>query len=363
MDTIKQNISSLIGNGFLDAIRQMVNACLPQHASAMEAKLTVAKLNVEEYIEQWNQEVNDPATVQYGKAFARLAGRPITVRDVISYRDIDSLVQSGLPQRALKIDFGIKDVKHEGLADLWEAVDTACRLASMRATLNDDVRIPTRDEIAANIKSHKKAKARATPKIGVHEARNETIKQALIELCNGSSVPPPKLPHNCNDTCDKLFSTTHENATYGEHATSGDTKALATCPFPTDWGIPSSVTSQNSDAWTKFAQAVAKSYNLHKMQQSIPANMMNQIEKQAMDIAAGMESGNMDLGSMNIGSIGESVLQECSAADLEQLSSNMGSILPNLNTLASTLQSDAGANLPGDVGAILKTASALGSQS
>ena len=361
MDALTANLSKVLGEAFLAGIRSMVDIALPGIAPSIRPKLALGKFNIDEHMSAWTEAMDSPASAQYGKSFQRLAGRPITIRDVVAYRDLENVIRSGAAQKALQTDFTLADVDQSDTDAIWDAVDTVTKTADLFAALGSTEQRPTRDAIAKEIKDHKKRKNAkpAAGSVSVAEAREAGVRECITDLCQACGVAAPAFGAGVLGACDEATGKLEGGVSYGEHASKGNLEAFAKCPFPAEWNVPTTYDPAHKDAWTKFAAAIAKSYNLHKMQSSIPPAMMAQIEKQAVAMAAGMENGTMDLSQLNIGSIGESVLKECSTSDLDQLAGNLGNILPNINTLASSLQADSGGELPANMSALLSGAAAM----
>jgi hypothetical protein len=363
MEELRQNLEKVLGKVFLDGIRSMVEVALPSIAPTITPKLALGQFQVSEHMGKWSSAMSDTVSVQYGKAFARLAGRPITIRDVVAYRDMENVVKSGIAQKALKTKFTMKDVDTSDSDAIWDAVETVTKAADMFALLEETTSRPSREDIAREITEHKKRKKKPAAPAGVtmDEARSHGVIECVEEFCKACGYTKPTFDAHAATACDQATSTDAGGGeTFGDHATNGNLTKFASCPFPSEWNIPTEYDPEFEDAWSDLAKGIAKSYHLHKMQSSIPQNMMAEIEKQAIQMASGMENGTMDLSQMNIGAIGESVLKQCSTSDLDQLAGNLHTILPNINTLASSLKESAGGDLPVDVNTLLAGASAIG---
>jgi hypothetical protein len=349
--------NTLLTDSFFEAIADLGSLCFPQKIAAIRAKLTMARASAADRLmsrthEKFTSGVGD--SVPYAKPFRRLTNRAITGYDVVTYRDIDSLLKSGIPQHVLQQTFTKEELnlggdEHKEML-FWEHMDVICNSAHLFSTMSSfglDAP-PTRDEIAENIRDYKRKKKQPDRPDGdgvtMETARNSTVLSAIHDLCKACAMEPVSIPSAFLQRCDAdLQSISANGKTFGAAAVASDAATLSSCPCFVEWGLPP-FDEGSAAAWAEFSSAIAKSYSLTQMQQSIPASMMQQIESQAASLASGMEDG--DMSQLDLSKIGDSVLAGCSAEDLSQLAGNMSTLLPNLSGLASSLTRDA---KPGDI--------------
>jgi hypothetical protein len=363
VQTKRLNMDSVLASlqtSFVAAVNNLADV-FTRHTATIKAKLRIATAaDSAELLARWHESLSEPAGehASYGKSFARITGRPITMYDIVSYRDAECIITSGTLQELTGIELEVVDVPTGAmLAKMWSAVDILCATAYAHETMESFgvVNIPTRDEIAAEIKEHKRRKKTATAPgstggLSMDDARRATLTASLHQLFTGCQQDPPKdIDIDAIDAA--MLEKAGPSGTYGDAAASGNLELLSQCPALKAFGLPP-VTQDNTKHWQELAAAFGKSYSLVKMQKTLPSGMMAKIEEQAAQLAS--QGDNLDMSSLDLGQIGESVLQSCSPTDLSQMVGNMQEIIPTLNGLASSLQHDVNSGtVPPDVAKVL----------
>ena len=338
-----------------------------RHTGTIKAKIRIANAaDPAELLARWHENLSAPSTAHasYAKSFSRITNRAITMYDIVTYRDAECIIKSGTLQSITGIQLEVVDIPTgASLAKMWEAVDVLCATAYAHETMESFgvTGIPTRDEIAREIKEHKnrkKSEAHMQPPGGMsmNDARRTTNTTTLQQLFTSShSDTPSSVDVDALDAA--MLTKANATETYGDAAAKGNIETLSQCPAIQALNPPP-VTTSSAPHWHEFAAALGKSYSLVKMQKTLPTGMMAKIEEQAAQLAA--QGDNLDMSSLDLGQIGESVLQSCSPSDLSQMVGNMQEIIPTLNGLASSLQHDVDSGaVPADVAKVLKNVGSL----
>lgn len=353
-------VLSTLQTAFTAAANELADV-FTRHTGTIKTKIRLASAaDPAELLARWHENLCAPSTAHasYAKSFSRITNRPITMYDIVTYRDAECIIKSGTLQSITGIKLEVADIPTGApLAKMWEAVDVLCATAYAHETMESFgvVGIPTSDEIALEIKEHKnrkKSQQHAQPHGGMsmNDARRTTITTSLQQLFTSCKCEAPSSVDV--DALDAAMLTkASATETYGDAAAKGNIETLARCPAIKALSPPA-VTAESSEHWQEFAAALGKSYSLVKMQNTLPTGMMAKIEEQAAQLAA--QGDNLDMSSLDLGQIGESVLQSCSQSDLSQMVGNMQEIIPTLNGLASSLQHDVNSGaVPADVAKVL----------
>ena len=360
---VSDAIRSACINEFWDAMRDLVSLCLPDretslHAQFSAARLTSANSSVPETLAS---QLDEPCTqfVSYGKAFARLTGRPIALGDIIVYRDFDAFIHAlgavkGNDEYAdLTLSSILKPedvrVAEESMDTFWE---TTTKIYTSSRVLGDKSpelpKIPSSEDIASEIKRHKAAKKAppaGTSSAGLDDARLDSINAALAELCRGYKKEPVVITADILAEIDTELGTVHEKSgkTFADAASEGDIEVISSAPFVERLSLPSPSLAE-CPMWKAFSAVISRAHGLSQMKKSMPPTMMKLIEQRASKLAASMQNGG---GSpTDIMQIGQEVLQSCSQDDLSNLASNLPALVPNLKNVYEGMESDAKHAMP-----------------
>lgn len=276
----------------------------------------------------------DNKTAKYAKAVARiLTGEQATLYFAIEYRDAASLVAS---------DAFREYVPHfkESVRG-WQTMRTMAQLCFLIQGV-EPPRVPGRAEIEANISQFRMLKRTKSVATGSGVGSGSMQRAFFEKVLETASI----LPTNVGVVCrERIHAIPRE-----EHASL--CVQWSENPFTTrdsDFG-GTVYTADERDAfrsldggkWSQAEQSFRQLNDLSRVQQQIPSSMLGTIENYATELAAKISSGEADLSSIDLQSIGEDVLKQCSEDDMSQLANNIGQLLPALGSLQQTVQSQAG---------------------
>ena len=333
---------------FWEGIKSLVSHASPQRVPIILAGITAARLTdtntgALEHCRDQLAETCD-GCVTYAKSFKRITGRSITVADIVSYRDKDALLRVtydegsdsnyGFSHLLRESDITLTD---QNIDDVWKAIDACCvatRTYFGMAPGNPEV--PTRDAIAREIKMHKDMKKNGAGST-LDAARVSQISEAFTELFQAHDMPEPQFgPEELSELDDLLGAPTASGVTVIEACAKGDFTALVSSKLGKKLSMPNKGDNPGADpAWTSLAEKIERSHGLFKMKGNIPQNMMSTIEKSATRLAANMSSGQMPT---NVMDIGQDIINQCSAEDLQQLAGNIHNLVPDLKKVYDGMQ-------------------------
>jgi hypothetical protein len=334
---------------YWETLTTLIALVAPNKKTSLIAKVRAAKLTSDksELPAAWDEAMAAPCTgVTYAKAFKRITGRNISLYDALAYRDKAALFDTEEGRRALGLEeyCDPSDIVFDdtNASTVWQELDNMVVYARTFASgvsfnLADVVR-PSRDEIAADIKrrrAEKQQKRNIVPPSSLDEARVAMLISVFAPLHPSGSV-------ELDDTFVSTMTTeisTDANLKNGVETL--DSAVVAEIPCIQGLGLKQ-LTDETKGQWDAATSAVAKVDGVARMSSSIPSNVMNQIESQAAALAGGLCAGSVDLEHMDFSSIGQTVLQNCSQADVDAMTGNIGQLLPNLGQLARSLQADGG---------------------
>jgi len=352
---------------FWDSLGVIIDSAIPDRALALKAGLTVARLGAanHEAPENWHGQLGEACDgcASYSKSFRRLRGRPLTVGDVIAYRDKDALVRitcedgDTSSQYDLSELFGAGDLQIDASNTtlVWAKIDELCFAARvMHGKDPQHAPVPSRDEIAAEIKRHKRAKQTGMPEGGLDEARVQQVGAALGGLREARGTEgAPALDAAALAALDKDIA----------EVPAGGTKSIAELLAAGDVGpfLDTAAAKHlqigapgegDAEAWASFTDTLNRAHGLYKMKASIPVGMMASIEASAASLAEQMAMGKAPTDVM---SIGQDVISNCSAADLQALAANIPALVPDLKKVYEGMPDSQGAGMAGTVGALMNT--------
>jgi len=357
--TILDEVHTIFENEFYDAVKEMLRYLVQDIRSEMLLKLSTARVADPNALpaklhEALSQPCSDPS---YAKAFKRLTGQQLTMYDVVSYNDVDAILSSENGRRALGagVLYDAEDLEvtdKQKVLPLMRRVCVACRGLALPAALPA---VPTRAEIAANIKDNRKqrgnvvsAGATAPGASKVREARVECVRDAVTTLGGNAKAVTEQLLAQIDTDLRAGGASAVQKHDYAAVMGIASMKCLQ-LPPPSD---------KNETAWKSFCDNVHRTHSLGEMTKAIPAGMMQTIESQAMALAGGVQNGSIDMKDLDLTSIGKNVMESCSADDMQNLAGNIDEVLPNLSALAASMQSSGGPALPADMQSLLHTVNA-----
>lgn len=270
-------------------------------------------------------------TVKYYKAITRLQNSPPCLYHALEYKDVDALCSSCeflQSKRARYDEMSLDDKK-----TLWKYVSNiSCML--QKCCGKEIIKVPTRDEIATNIKQRKRKE--------VSEPVNSfrMMVQSQFDTC-GEPMPE----HLCN-MCDKEWNSLAKeysamlttdrcnNLTLEACCTAKDAQV-----FATDWRVLPELSALwrsraiSEEGWNSINQT----NNLSRVQGTIPTGMMSNIEQYAHKVAGNIMNGSMSLADLDVNAMGNEIMKQVSTSDLDSLANNIGDLMPTLNTMKDQL--------------------------
>ena len=306
-----------------DMLLFLKNVCLTSDAKMVEG------------IEVWVENMIEPLDVKKAK-YAKAVNRILTseksdysacVYHTVVYKDIPNMVTCSTSDTLARLDLleRTKGWPEEKMEVLWKYFSELSRVAfeySKKAL----PRVPSRDEIAKNIKTKKNDASSS----GLSMQRAFIVAYStLTESRNGSSIT---LTDEQSEAKKK-----HINEKCGDrdiveilNKQDEDSITLLKEVFDNiDFDTPLSKTD-----WDLAKQL----FTLSKVERAVPTNIMNQVETFAHKLANDMVSGKRDLSSLgNIESLGEELMSKIDPSDIEKLSDGVDGLLPALQMLKNTL--------------------------
>lgn len=333
---------------FWDGIKSLVSHASPQRtpvilAGIAAARLTETNTGAIAHCRDQLAEACD-GCVTYAKSFKRIMGRSITVADIVAYRDKDALLRVTYEEGADN-NYGFShllresdiDITDQNIEDVWKAIDSCCvatRTYFGMSPGNPDV--PSRETIAKEIKMHKEMKKNGSSST-LDVARISQVSEAFGDLFSAYELKKPDFGAAELAELDRtLSSSTDTGSTIMDACVAGNFDALVGSALGKKIGMPSrGEDTTHEGVWTELASKLERSHGLYKMKGNIPQNMMSTIEKSATKLAANMSSGQMPT---NVMDIGQDIINQCSAEDLQQLAGNIHNLVPDLKKVYDGMQ-------------------------
>jgi hypothetical protein len=274
------------------------------------------------YVAEWHARMRAPLRpgVKYAAALRRILGEDGCWYHASTYKDTHAFAGASpgtLPAVLESLDIG--ELHQERKQEFWSIVQqmNAHAFGYYAYTLH----VPTHEEIRDNIRMHKAT--RAPPKPAVLAGFDATYDELMARL----DAP--------SEEGDRVGSWSAVVREVRAAAAERDLEALRAVRFAHDGTCQAFARAEQLDerGW----ELVEKLNSFAGVQGGIPANMMSRIESTAHRIAGEIACGKTDLGSLNLAQLGQSVLEGCDVADVQQLANGMGSLLPMLSGLQRSM--------------------------
>ena len=365
-------------NQFITVYEEFIDSCKDMWTNDLD--LTKTSIGIKTTVKPYPEEVFRavrgfyehliapiPASVHvpYAKAFYDITGTSLSVLALIHYGDME---------RALTVaDMTELDHVHVKWLNKYQnankktqkiikKVFIALAELSLQATKNPDPRseYPTQQAISDNIEKRREEKKMLI------EARNTTIDETERNLiCEAIShleglCPPEGIEQYNPDTLAKSNNTTKVCEAWQSIKSEEARKAIRDRSFknlvacvvldPLNvLNLPEAVNRatkfSKSKPMDKFWETISKEASFSNVRDHIPVGIMENIEKQAQSMIERIQNGDMSFADIDINTIGETVMQNCSAADIEALSENIPSVLPELQGMMKGMDLPGGINL------------------
>lgn len=259
--------------------------------------------------------------VKYDRAIHSITGSPLTVYQMIMYKDIAPLSVIFPDLSGIDMDAKIKTLSSEDAGMFWQFLHEAMQF-TLRCTQVVPPTIPTKEEIAADIERRRRQRdmVQQQPTSSITRANEEQdggmslvhgLDDLWKELCLTRNVTPTTV---CNELTTRISK--HMTATVSDDVLHKEFPELGPGAY-----------SEESIA------LVRRIGSLCTMKHAIPANMMNGIERVASSLVRDINSGRIDFASLDIERIGQEVLTGVGESDVGEFASNLERILPALQTM------------------------------
>ena len=296
--------------------------------------------SVKRFFDLLNEPV-DPKKAKYAKAVTRiLNGEAATIYFAVEFRDAPSLMAS----KAFCEFFPsfLKEASEKRCTRAWQTLRAMARLCFL-IQCTEPPRVPSRAEIETNINQFRATK-RAKVSGGSAKGSGSMQRAFFEKLLQTASCLPPKEAAACQARLHAIPLQEHTklSAQWAEDPFVSQTAPFGGSVF-TEVECASFV-QVDASKWAITETYLRQLNDLSRVQQNIPASMLGTIESYATDLASKITSGESDLSTIDLQSIGEDVLRQCSEDDMSQLANNIGNLLPALGSLQQTVQEQAGAN-------------------
>lgn len=352
MESLRSNLQRAYKDNFSSSVRNIPNAVTdPKRAAALAAiKLAEATHDLPDI---WHDAMSETVDcVKYRKSFRRLTGRDICGYDVIAYRDLEpmwTIVSGVLGEQFDKGDLKLDD--KDAMAALWDTLDAMSQSSMMLAEESPQSR-PTSQQISDEIQAHKQKKKSDAPssnqdspaqKHDLSLAQWMTFRHAVQAVASAFGTQVTASRETWEETFDDIASESVNGSTVIALLEQDDNEPILaqSARMRALVGIDSDEPREGAgDVWITCGKEFKKLYNMRQLQQSLPPSMMSKIESHASDLAMKLQRGDMDMSEVNMASIGEAILGGCTENDIDSLSNNIGTLLPTLNKLATSVKDD-----------------------
>lgn len=349
MESLRSNLQQAYKNNFSSSIRSIPNSVTDSKRAAALAAIKLAEATHDLPVIWHDAMTKTVVRVRYRKSFRRLTGRDICGYDVIAYRDLEpmwTIVSGVLGNQFDKSDLMLDD--SNAMAALWDTLD-AMSESSMMLTDKTPQSRPTSQQISDEIQAHKQKKkpepsnqASSTQRHDLSMAQWLTFRHAVQTVASAFGTTATADREAWEKTFDDIVTEPVNGSTViATLEKNDDEPILAQSKHMRKLvGVEDEQHDAQSDVWVTCGKEFKKLYNMRQLQQSLPPSMMSKIESHASDLAMKLQRGDMDMSEVNMASIGESILGGCTETDIDSLSNNIGTLLPTLNKLATSVKDD-----------------------
>lgn len=298
----------------------------------------------------WCENMLEPLDkkVKYSKALERILNveeEPVkggVVMHALSYRDIDGMSISStsnvLKRMGLQEKMQSDGWTEEKSAVVWAYMDDLANVA-FRATGITRPRIPTRAELAKNIKSKRPS---ATSNISMSRAFGIAV-NALCESRGCKSLHDDATLGDIKKRCTAVSEEMVGERSIADMVTSHDNLALASIHTAVpELGVGTEKPLSSSE-WGILTQI----FSMVRVERAVPGGMMNTIEHFASKLTTDLMEGRMDLSPEKLEALGSEVMGHINQNDLQSMSENLADLLPALSAMGSSAMSGLGAGQNG----------------
>lgn len=333
------------------------------------------------FIENWEVEmVKDvPLRVSYNKAFRRITGQNATYYDVCAYNDADVLFSHLGLKQYLDMDL-LEKYKSETMTSeqkkiCWNFITHL----NLYATIFSGVerrKPPSRQEIHDNIQQHTKKDSEQSSTSTVVQIVQEVLREVRSKINLDSAekidtagqtaaidahltmlaenVSSETFCQSYNEQWSKFVARTVETASNSKISVKNGLSQNKFKPEDFDQfedidffravkvsetfsNLKTNVSEQAAnDFFNTIVSGTAQIATFLSVAKNVPANLMRTIEESAKNM------NGTDMQGVDFMKLGQDVISNSSPQDLQNLASNIGSLLPDLQNMASTMQANGG---------------------
>ena len=318
-------------------------------------------LSEDDLFQSWRDAMKTEVSGKWSAPVSRIIGKPCIGYHAIGYTDMNALmpclkVYSGLIELSSNEDL-VNKLLDQTLArnpTTWKLFKAMMQL-SFETFPDDEVKIPTTEEIRLNIAEHKARKLVTTEKpladvptpeiTDTNASITKAVKQVFVNLCKvvaadttaGKKFLQYTRPMTGEFILDK-FRLLHDK--YGEEfeeaCDSGDVTYICDS---VDWSPLLEDEKRRNYFVTKIEQASNEDFekikghlnhlnSFTRVQEHIPDGMMNKIESYTSGLLTQLKSGEIKFEDLDIEKIGKDVVDSSAEADVEQMGDNINELLP-----------------------------------
>jgi hypothetical protein len=289
----------------------------------------------EEGIESWYKRMMEPLNtkkVKYAKSIERIIKSPAVVYHAFAYKDGGAIQCSTTSERLAKLNFGdkMKDerMKEEDKEVLWKFLSDLNKYAAEYLDKTYPS-VPTRDEIQKNIQQSKKNDTNSCGKASMMKGFT-----TALSAFNASRKQEPLYDYKNDDVMKSVMS---KWTTFSKQQV-GDSTMSKLCSDKDERVVEHLKSTFDNFDWTEDLSdtewnLLNKLFSFCAVDESIPTNMMGTIESMANSLADDIVNGKKNLSDLDLNEIGQQVLSQVNAGDVNEFANNIHNILPAITKL------------------------------
>lgn len=315
---------------------------------------------------------NASESVPYAPAIRRLTGQDTTLYVVAAYKDgkffSTELVPEMLQTLQMQQKYNSPVVTSADKSRLWSLIHTMITLSKLKHNLPVDHELPTGEQIATNIRTHKADEGDSSASQLLHTAIQLLI-QALQSFIDKVPLNPEE-DNKAKKSLEEILASTQTKQqadAFREEFTrhidlpiAPDSYSFAVAAKRKEFAnfakcqAPVLLPCQLSERWQQHSQqsseapdvqflldAVTQCTSCFSVQKSLPTKLLNTIEQRARQIEASIQTG-ASASDVNVAQIGFDVMKDCDPQEMQELVGNMKDLIPQLGNLAGAIPQQEG---------------------